>query len=77
RIPPEVWEHIFELTTHVPYTLVPEVYGRFECIRDQHSALQPALVTKRSLVLVCKQWQHMAMCYLYRTMSIPHQVSMY
>ncbi|KAI6028128.1 hypothetical protein EDC04DRAFT_3142828 [Pisolithus marmoratus] len=70
RFPPEVWDHIFELTTHVPHTLVPEIYKesfsfrRFENHQD-HPALQATLVTKRNLVLVCKQWQHMAMRHLY------------
>ncbi|KIK17874.1 hypothetical protein PISMIDRAFT_211033 [Pisolithus microcarpus 441] len=63
--PVELWQKIFELATHVPYTLVPELYEKSDCIRDQHSALEASLVTKRSLVLVCKQWQYMAMRYFY------------
>ncbi|KAI6098830.1 hypothetical protein EDD16DRAFT_1732269 [Pisolithus croceorrhizus] len=70
RFPTEVWEHIIELATRVPYTLVPEVYEKSDCIGDQHLALQAALETKRSLVLVCKQWQNMTMRYLYRTVLI-------
>ncbi|KAI5993948.1 hypothetical protein EDD15DRAFT_2367063 [Pisolithus albus] len=66
RFPVEVWRNIFELATEVPYTLVPGLYEKSDCIRDQHSALEAALATKRSLVLVCKQWQRMTMCYLYR-----------
>ncbi|KAI6004839.1 hypothetical protein EDD15DRAFT_2191603 [Pisolithus albus] len=70
RFPVEVWQIIFDLATDVPHTLVPELYEKSDCIRDQHSALEAALTTKRSLVLVCKQWQHMTMCYLYRVVLI-------
>ncbi|KAI6004849.1 hypothetical protein EDD15DRAFT_1021966 [Pisolithus albus] len=70
RFPVEVWQIIFDLATDVPYTLVPELYEKSDRIRDQHSALEAALATKRSLVLVCKQWQHMTMCYLYRIVLI-------
>ncbi|KAI6111328.1 hypothetical protein F5141DRAFT_776501 [Pisolithus sp. B1] len=70
RFPAEVWEHIFKFATHVPCTLVPELYEKSECIGDQRSALETALVTKRNLVLVCKWWQHMAMRYLYRVVLI-------
>ncbi|KAI6017647.1 hypothetical protein BKA83DRAFT_4321969 [Pisolithus microcarpus] len=68
--PVEVWQKIFELATDVPCTLVPELYEKSDCIPDQHSALEASLATKRSLVLVCKQWQYMAMCYLYRIVLI-------
>ncbi|KAI5990890.1 hypothetical protein EDD15DRAFT_1134578 [Pisolithus albus] len=68
--PVEVWQKIFELATHVPYTLVPGLYEKSDRIRDQHSALEAALATKRRLVLVCKQWQYMAMRYLYRVVLI-------
>ncbi|KAI6037215.1 hypothetical protein BKA83DRAFT_4173133 [Pisolithus microcarpus] len=71
RFPLEVWEYVFELATHVPCTLVPELYEKSDCIGDQRSALEAALVTKRSLVLVCKQWQYMTMRYLYRIVLIP------
>ncbi|KAI6036154.1 hypothetical protein PISMIDRAFT_475991 [Pisolithus microcarpus 441] len=37
---------------------------------DRRSALQGALATKRNLVLVSKQWQYMAMRYLYRIVLI-------
>ncbi|KAI6109093.1 hypothetical protein EV401DRAFT_385174 [Pisolithus croceorrhizus] len=70
RFPAEVWEHIFGFATHVPCTLVSELYAKRECIGDQRSALESALATKRNLVLVCKWWQHMAMRYLYRVVLI-------
>ncbi|KAI6004744.1 hypothetical protein EDD15DRAFT_1018552 [Pisolithus albus] len=70
RFPPEVWEYIFELATHVPYTLVPEVYEKADRLGDPRSALEAALATKRNLVLVCKQWQYMTMHYLYRIVLI-------
>ncbi|KAI5990951.1 hypothetical protein EDD15DRAFT_2530888 [Pisolithus albus] len=70
RFPLEVWEYIFELATHVPCTLVPELYEKSDRIDDQRSALQAALATKRSLVLVCKRWQYMTMRYLYRIVLV-------
>ncbi|KAI6094541.1 hypothetical protein EV401DRAFT_2084273 [Pisolithus croceorrhizus] len=74
-IPPEVWDHIFEIATHVPYTLVPEIFEKSTLIGDDynelcHPALKTAFATKRSLVLVCKQWWHLAIRYLYRAILI-------
>ncbi|KAI6141529.1 hypothetical protein EDD17DRAFT_1800119 [Pisolithus thermaeus] len=74
-IPPEVWDHIFEIATHVPYTLVPEIFEKSTLIGDDYNelccpALKTAFATKRSLVLVCKQWWHLAIRYLYRTILI-------
>ncbi|KAI6137433.1 hypothetical protein EDD17DRAFT_1813216 [Pisolithus thermaeus] len=74
-IPPEVWDHIFEIATHVPYTLVPEIFEKSTLIGDDYNelcrpALKTAFATKRSLVLVCKQWWHLAIRYLYRAILI-------
>ncbi|KAI6012031.1 hypothetical protein EDC04DRAFT_3094490 [Pisolithus marmoratus] len=52
------------------FALYPKIYekpfyfGRFENQQDDPT-IHAALLTKRNLVLVCKQWQHMAMRYLY------------
>ncbi|KAI6098022.1 hypothetical protein EDD16DRAFT_1718816 [Pisolithus croceorrhizus] len=74
-IPPEIWDHIFEIATHVPYTLVPEIFEKSTLIGDDYNelcrpALKTAFATKRSLVLVCKQWWHLAIRYLYRAILI-------
>ncbi|KAI6046749.1 hypothetical protein EDC04DRAFT_2887605 [Pisolithus marmoratus] len=75
RVPPEVWDRIFEIATHVPYTLTPEIFERSTLIgtdynKQYHPVLKAALVTKRTLVLVCKQWWHLAIRYLYRAIFI-------
>ncbi|KAI6046742.1 hypothetical protein EDC04DRAFT_3136286 [Pisolithus marmoratus] len=74
-VPPEVWDHIFDIATHVPYTLTPEIFEKSALIgidynKRYHPALKAALVTKRTLVLVCKQWWHLAIRYLYRAIFI-------
>ncbi|KIK19543.1 hypothetical protein PISMIDRAFT_623018 [Pisolithus microcarpus 441] len=74
-LPPELWDYIFELATHVPYTLVPEIFEKSIFIgsiynREYHPKLRAALVTKRYLVRVCRQWWHMAIRYLYRAIYI-------
>ncbi|KAI6037097.1 hypothetical protein BKA83DRAFT_4171745 [Pisolithus microcarpus] len=75
RIPPEVWDHIFEIATHVPYILIPEIFDKSTFIGDEYNdvylpALVDAFATKRNLVLVCKQWWHLAIRYLYRALVI-------
>ncbi|KAI6123169.1 hypothetical protein EDD16DRAFT_1725320 [Pisolithus croceorrhizus] len=74
-LPPELWDHIFELATHVPYTLVPEIFEKSIFIgpiynREYHPKLRAALVTKRYLVRVCRQWWHIAIRHLYRAIYI-------
>ncbi|KAI6017451.1 hypothetical protein EDC04DRAFT_481476 [Pisolithus marmoratus] len=75
NIPPEVWDRIFEIATHVPYTLTPEIFEKSTLIgidynKQYHPALKAALVTKRNIVLVCKQWWYLAIRYLYRAIFI-------
>ncbi|KAI5987468.1 hypothetical protein EDD15DRAFT_2372201 [Pisolithus albus] len=74
-LPPELWDYIFELATHVPYTLIPEIFEKSIFIgsiynREYHPKLRAALVTKRYLVRVCRQWWHIAIRYLYRAIYI-------
>lgn len=73
--PPELWLSIFHHATHVPGTLIPDVYAHVSlmgCVYTKSSkvALQDALVTKRALVRVCRQWWHLAIPYLYRSVYI-------
>lgn len=74
-LPPELWELIFDLATCVPGTLIPDIYEHSNIIgplynRKFHGALRAALVTKRYLVRVCKQWWHLARRYLYQAIYI-------
>ncbi|KAI6138554.1 hypothetical protein BKA82DRAFT_31827 [Pisolithus tinctorius] len=54
-LPPELWNHIFDFATYVPYTLVPEIFEKSIFIgpyynQQYHPKLRAALVTKRYLV---------------------------
>ena len=75
RLPPELWFYIFGFATDVPGTLIPEVFEQTHLIgqvynRKYHPGLRVALVTKRYLVRVCKQWWYLATPYLYRAIYI-------
>ena len=74
-LPPELWECIFDFATSVPGTLIPDIYQHSSLIgppynRIYHPALRAALITKRYLVRVCKQWWHLARRYLYQAIYI-------
>jgi len=74
-LPPELWECIFDFATSVPGTLIPDIYEHSSLIgppynRRYHPALRAALITKRYLVRVCKQWWHLARRYLYQAIYI-------
>jgi len=75
QLPPELWLCVFDFATDVPGTLIPEVFEQSHLIgqpynRKYHPALRAALVTKQSLVRVCKQWWYLATPYLYRAIYI-------
>ncbi|KIK79643.1 hypothetical protein PAXRUDRAFT_160802 [Paxillus rubicundulus Ve08.2h10] len=74
-LPPEIWDCVFYHATYVPGTLVPEIYGQSDLIGPLYTqryqpALREALVTKRCLVRVCKQWWHLATPHLYRSIYL-------
>ncbi|KAF9239113.1 hypothetical protein BU15DRAFT_47100 [Melanogaster broomeanus] len=74
-LPPEIWDCIFHHATYVPGTLIPDIYEQFSLIgtlytRKYHPAIREALLTKRCLVRVCKQWWHLATPYLYQSIYI-------
>lgn len=74
-LPPELWLTIFHYATHVPGTLIPDVYAQASLFgsiytKSSNIALRDALVTKRALVRVCKQWWHLAVPYLYASVYI-------
>ncbi|KAF9228867.1 hypothetical protein BS17DRAFT_772611 [Gyrodon lividus] len=74
-LPPEIWDCVFYHATYVTGTLVPEIYRQPSLLgplyaQKYHPALREALVTKRCLVRVCKQWWHLATPYLYQSIYI-------
>ncbi|KAL4076919.1 hypothetical protein V8B97DRAFT_2003811 [Scleroderma yunnanense] len=74
-LPPEIWLRIFDFATYIPGTMVPEILEQSSLIgklytRRYYPALRVALLTKRYLVRVCKQWWHLATPYLYRAVYI-------
>ena len=74
-LPPEIWLIIFDHATYVPGTLIPEIYeysGTLgQCFSRYHRPLiRRALVTKRSLVRVCRQWWLLAIPFLYKSIFI-------
>ena len=74
-LPPELWLCVFHHATHVPGTLVPDIYAHASLIgpiytKTCRAALRETLVTTRALVRVCKQWWHLAIPYLYRSVYI-------
>ncbi|KAI6037817.1 hypothetical protein EDC04DRAFT_2090701 [Pisolithus marmoratus] len=75
RLPPEIWDQILDVATHVPYSLAPEILERSSLIGHPYNsecraALWSALLTKGTIVRVCKQWWHIAIRYLYRAIYI-------
>ena len=74
-LPPELWLCIFHHATHVPGTLIPDIYTHASLIgpiytKTCSAALRETLVTARALVRVCKQWWHLAIPDLYRSVYI-------
>ncbi|KAL4075291.1 hypothetical protein V8B97DRAFT_2022285 [Scleroderma yunnanense] len=74
-LPPELWDCIFDFATSVPGTLIPDIYEHSNLIgppynRKYYPALRTALITKRYLVRVCKQWWHLARRYLYQAIYV-------
>ncbi|KAG0699034.1 hypothetical protein DFH29DRAFT_938715 [Suillus ampliporus] len=75
KLPPELWEIIFDHATYVPSILIPEIYeysGTLGSLfnHDHHPLIRQALVTKHRLIRVCKQWWHLATPFLYRSIFI-------
>ncbi|OJA19897.1 hypothetical protein AZE42_07025 [Rhizopogon vesiculosus] len=74
-LPSELWLVIFDLATYVPGIFIPEIFEYSVTLgrifnRYHHPLIRRALVTKRSLVRVCKQWWHLATPFLYRSIII-------
>ncbi|KAI6115534.1 hypothetical protein EDD17DRAFT_1564850 [Pisolithus thermaeus] len=73
-VPPEIWLKIFHFATDAPGLLdcgpsqsdLPPVL-----VREQElQLLRESLITKRSLVLVCKTWSELAIEFLYQSILI-------
>jgi hypothetical protein len=75
ELPPEIWLIIFDHATYVPGTFIPEIYEYSGTLghcfnRYHHPLIRRALVTKRSLVRVCRQWWLLAIPFLYKSIFI-------
>ncbi|KAH7922493.1 hypothetical protein BV22DRAFT_1017168 [Leucogyrophana mollusca] len=75
RFPPELWLKIFALATNVPGLLsyrdpsqsdLPHTLTK----QREHDLLKKSLVTKRSLVRVCRAWHDLAIEFLYQSVII-------
>ncbi|TFY61210.1 hypothetical protein EVG20_g7144 [Dentipellis fragilis] len=81
-LPPELWLHIFDFATYVPHLFDSEVQNPFssspssptypDYASDEkfRQAVRAALVTKRYLVRVCKQWHALATPLLYAAIYV-------
>ncbi|KAI6095044.1 hypothetical protein EDD16DRAFT_784423 [Pisolithus croceorrhizus] len=75
HLPPEIWDQILDVATYVPYSLAPEIMER-SCLighpynSECRAALWSALLTKGTIVRVCKQWWYIAIRHLYRAIYI-------
>lgn len=78
RLPPETSATIFHHATHVPGTLVPDIYDNASIlgpifVKTYHpgnAAIRASLRTKCSLVRFCRQWWHLAVPFLYQSVYI-------
>jgi hypothetical protein len=71
-LPPEIWRFIFRLSTAIePFILdtspIPPLTNEMRAFKYDfdNSMGAHALRTKRTLILVCKTWRHLALEYLY------------
>ncbi|KIK17862.1 hypothetical protein PISMIDRAFT_210899 [Pisolithus microcarpus 441] len=75
HLPPEIWDQILDVATYVPYSFAPEILER-SCLighpynSECRAALWSALLTKGTIVRVCKQWWYIAIRHLYRAIYI-------
>lgn len=83
-VPPEIWQHILEITTLVSGSLDPAIEDPFDSveprqwrnrltktgIRDEQRAIRDSLITKRYIVRVCKQWHALGMPLLYQSIVV-------
>ncbi|KZT22599.1 hypothetical protein NEOLEDRAFT_645244 [Neolentinus lepideus HHB14362 ss-1] len=74
-LPAETWIHIFEIATYVPWALETETRDPFGVSApllpsEERDALSHSFVTKRALVLVCRQWRELALPIMYQIVTV-------
>ncbi|KII95224.1 hypothetical protein PLICRDRAFT_693472 [Plicaturopsis crispa FD-325 SS-3] len=72
-LPPELWLSIIDFATYVPEIMEPDIYDYADAgLRKQRlrRLLKTSLVTKRSIVRVCRFWNHIGTPYLYEALYI-------
>ena len=78
RLPPELWFEIFRwaITSDTVYDLIAHSYIPFKPADYSGSQACDAIIaTKRSLVLVCREWNQWATGFLYEDLVIPYSAS--
>ena len=75
QLPVEVWLLIFQLATQVPFAFLPKTESPFDLPprpthKEMTAELSRSLITKRSLVLVCKSWNELTTPLLYSAIPL-------
>lgn len=75
RVPPEVWLRIFDLATDIESllncdTLASSDLPRMLVKQRELKRLKDSLHTKRSMALVCRTWNELALGFLYQSILI-------
>src|ERR1700753_1088365 len=75
QLPVEVWLLIFQLATQVPFAFLPRTESPFDLPprpthKEMTAELSRSLITKRSLVLVCKSWNELTTPLLYSAIPL-------
>ncbi|KAF5344255.1 hypothetical protein D9758_012338 [Tetrapyrgos nigripes] len=78
ELPAELWLSIFAFATEVPEALdqsqsLFQFPGEVRAIQKYKKSCRLSLITKRRLLLVCKQWRSLATPFLYRQFLLEHQ----
>jgi hypothetical protein len=75
RLPPELWIQIFRWAT-APAEVEPKDVSTFMPFQSVkwNVPLRHQLSTKRTLVLVCRQWRHLGIKFLYEVIVLRHHV---
>ena len=73
QLPPEIWVEILRwaTTADTVYDLITHSYRPFQSA-DHSGSFNSIIATKRSLVLVCREWNQWATRFLYEDLAIPH-----
>jgi len=74
RLPPEIWVEILRWATTSDTVFDAHSYMPFQSA-DHFGSLDSILATKRSLVLVCREWNQWATRFLYEDLVMRHSAS--